>query len=241
MQVLKNFDVSTENRIFDANGNKVESKNVGDRFRSWLLARLFLIMNIYHHDFLDTESILDFGSGAHGGLGKGIAKLLDIPRSSLYQIDKNADQASGVHKGNILNISDLPKHQFDLGLMIQVIPFISNNHDIQTAIKNLVSRSQYSVITNVNYEMSKISDESEFYFHFRWINKNKKLCIISTKFFNGQKHSYGKFYIRHREQIEQYIIKNECQILDSGSCIYEDKPIYDFWITRNRKEVSRNE
>lgn len=224
----KIFDPAREHRLFNSEGRKIEPRNDGDNFRSRVIDSL---IDIVRRNHINIQSILDFGSGQSGGLGKGIAEILHVSPTDLHQFDLEADEESDVRSGNIITTEGLSSDRFDLGLLIQVLRDIENPEDVRKALINLFDRSKYSVITNISSSISLA--EGELYFGFQWVDKSRSLATISTKFFDGSIHEYKRFYVHDRQKIED-VIRQSCQkIMHSENWIYNGQPIYNYWITRN--------
>lgn len=224
----KFFDPGKENRLFKGKGMKIELKNDGDNFRLHIIDSL---LKNFNERNIRIQSVLDIGSGIQGSLGKGIANILQVPKSELYQIDLVGNKKFNVKTGNILITENLPNRKFDLGLLIQVVRDISNFEEVQNAIANLMKRSEYSVITNIDQSISRVN--GELYCNFDWIDEDRGLAVISTKFFDGGIHHYKPFYIHDRQKIENFIKKNG-NIIEAKPWIYNNQPIYHYWITKNR-------
>lgn len=224
----KLFNPGKENRLFNAKGIKIKAKNDGDNFRFHIVNSLIKTLT---EKKIDINSILDIGSGRQGGLGKGIADILKVPLKNLCQIDLDADEKLCIKRGNILIGEDLPEHQFGLGLLIQVLRDISNSKDVQTAISNLMRKTRYSVITNVDSGISRV--ESDLYCDFRWLDKGQGLATISTKFFDGTIREYKPFYIHNGQEIENFI-KQSGEIISADPWVINGQTIFNYWITKSR-------
>ena len=225
----KLFDPGQENRLFNLEGMKIESKNDGDNFRLEIINSIIEVVN---KNNINIQSIIDVGSGLQGGFGKGIKEILKVSETKLYQMDLKADEQAGIHKGNILLERDLPNSKFNLGLLIQVLRDIEGQENVQLAIKNLMNKTNYSVITSIDPAIREV--EGETYFDFKWVDQNKKQATISTRFFDGTAHVYKPFYVQEKQEIENVIKQNCVKILKSGSWLYNQPPIYNYWITKNK-------
>ena len=62
----KLFDPGQENRLFNLEGMKIESKNDGDNFRLEIINSIIEVVN---KNNINIQSIIDVGSGLQGGFG----------------------------------------------------------------------------------------------------------------------------------------------------------------------------